>query len=333
MATIIVLMFSGCQNIQTQKRSNELMTSVPDLYYQQVLDNLAMISANPGALPFFGVPGTSTDTNTRQINASYSLGWDFISSAGVFLGRYLVDKQSTILGGQMMNAQAFQLAPLSDPDKLTLIQIALRIAAGKPISSGEKQLFEAFYIARVDTIPIYYYYYHAITRECLDDIKPSTQPPDKKSPSQGPPTCPERDEQSCEFQRADWIHVCGRKSDIPKCACYTGHYCDTWVWVPADRHNDLTSFTLAILDLATLGQAATGRFASIGGDRKKALQALAEGLVPSPTKDGVVAPEIKAQRENLVKFLSAILPEPQGPVQTLLPARTSPTILQTPPGM
>ena len=50
-----------------------------------------------------------------------------------------------------------------------------------------------------------------------------------------------------------WFH-CGRKKDVPKCACYVGHYCrcgrECYVWVMPDQMAALREFTLAVLNLA-----------------------------------------------------------------------------------
>ncbi len=48
-----------------------------------------------------------------------------------------------------------------------------------------------------------------------------------------------------------WYHV-GRKHDVPKDACYVGHYHDCYVWVCRDGVGDLTDFTLKILSFSSL---------------------------------------------------------------------------------
>ena len=48
----------------SKKRSNMLSGTVPDLYYGQVLDNLALAVAKPDALPYFGLPAQGSTANT-----------------------------------------------------------------------------------------------------------------------------------------------------------------------------------------------------------------------------------------------------------------------------
>ena len=51
------------------------------------------------------------------------------------------------------------------------------------------------------------------------------------------------------FLKSGWFGV-GKKKDVPKCACYVGHHCDTYVWVTRDHMDSLTRFTLAIMDIS-----------------------------------------------------------------------------------
>jgi hypothetical protein len=53
------------------------------------------------------------------------------------------------------------------------------------------------------------------------------------------------------FVKPGWFGV-GRKKEVPRRGvCYVGHYCDTYVWVTRCNTQDLTDFTLAIVDIAT----------------------------------------------------------------------------------
>jgi len=52
-----------------------------------------------------------------------------------------------------------------------------------------------------------------------------------------------------------WVCV-GKKKNVPKCACYVGHYCncgcDCYVWVMPEHRANLRDFTLTVLNLAPL---------------------------------------------------------------------------------
>jgi hypothetical protein len=47
-----------------------------------------------------------------------------------------------------------------------------------------------------------------------------------------------------------WFHV-GCRKDVPRNACYVGHYCNVYVWVTPEGYEGLTQLSLAILDVAT----------------------------------------------------------------------------------
>jgi hypothetical protein len=51
--------------------------------------------------------------------------------------------------------------------------------------------------------------------------------------------------------QSGWFHV-GRKRDVPKDACYVGQYRDCYVWVDRDGLEELTQFTLKILNFSSL---------------------------------------------------------------------------------
>jgi hypothetical protein len=68
---------------------------------------------------------------------------------------------------------------------------------------------------------------------------------------------------ACHYQlRPRWFCV-GKKKDVPKDACYVGHYKDCYVWVMPDGLEDLANTTMAVLDIIhargpTIGYGAGG---------------------------------------------------------------------------
>lgn len=196
----------GCQEIQVRKKANRLTSTVPDLYYDEVLDNIALTLAKPDAIPYFGIPQQGTNGNTRNVSANYAGAWDFLPA----LGRYLFDKQSSMISGSNQWQESFQVQPLSDPDKMYLLHVAFQKAGGVPIAPEADDHLRDFYKT------------HVLFTDYYDWIKPG------------------------------WFNIANSKRDVPKHACYVGHYCDVYVWVPAENLNDLSQFTLAILDIVTI---------------------------------------------------------------------------------
>jgi hypothetical protein len=206
-AFALLLFTCGCQAIQVERMANRLTSTVPDLYEREVLNNLAMLAAKPSAIPYFGLVQQGTSANTRTVSANYMPGWDMITASGYFLGRTVFDKQTAQFQGQFANADTFQMAPISDPDKLLLIQAAIHKVLNIP--------------TEYDAMLNFFFSTHSPWAH----YEQMTQP--------------------------GWFIV-GKKKDVPKHACYVGRYCDTYVWVPPERVADLTRFTFAILDIATI---------------------------------------------------------------------------------
>jgi hypothetical protein len=160
-ALVILAFVGGCQSVQTQKRTNDLMTTVPDLYGQQIVDNIAMLYDKPCGMPFFGLPAQGTETNTRLIQGSFTPTFENVPA--------LEHLYAFTVQGSAQNATAFQLQPLTNPERLTLIQIALRWAMGDTqLNGAEKAFLIGWYQQRRDAVPIYRKHFWAITHTCLD---------------------------------------------------------------------------------------------------------------------------------------------------------------------
>jgi hypothetical protein len=62
---------SGCMNQQLRSATSHTMSTLPDMHYQQVMDNLALIAANPGFLPYLAVVGQGSIQVTSGGNAAF----------------------------------------------------------------------------------------------------------------------------------------------------------------------------------------------------------------------------------------------------------------------
>jgi hypothetical protein len=71
--SITMLLTSGCMNQQLQFSARRTANTLPDLQYQQVMDNLAMIAANPGYLPYLAVAGQGAVQVTDEGTSSLAL--------------------------------------------------------------------------------------------------------------------------------------------------------------------------------------------------------------------------------------------------------------------
>ncbi len=70
--TVTLMFTSGCLHRQLEFTARRAMNTLPDLHYQQVMDNLAAIAANPARLPYLAVVGQGAVQVTD--NATTALG-------------------------------------------------------------------------------------------------------------------------------------------------------------------------------------------------------------------------------------------------------------------
>lgn len=257
MPSLVVASFvcagSGCQEIQLRERTARQAVTATDLNYQEVLDNLAMTSAQPDRLPSFSAPGTGLTNVTRSASINYQLSWDMITAAGRYLGQYLLDKQSASALASQSNVNQWNTATVLDPNELSLMNATYRRALGLTCPDADQALVAYF----GPTSP----YYRAM------------QP--------------------------GWYGL-GSKKDVPKQACYVGHYCDRYAWVMPDHVAELSQLTLAILNIATTQQAVV---ADPEGARIKKLEDEAKTL-SDIIKSGVAQPDELAE---LKRRLSTVL--------------------------
>ncbi len=66
---------SGCMSQQLQFATVRTTSTLLDLHYQQVVDNLAHIAANPGFLPYLAVAGQGSIQVTNTGNAAFPASW------------------------------------------------------------------------------------------------------------------------------------------------------------------------------------------------------------------------------------------------------------------
>ena len=130
LALACAVLSTGCMMSQLRNRMNEQASTIPDVYYQQVLNNLAMIVAEPAKMPYFSDPQTSRVAIAQGANVNYGINWDLITSAptGVYryFGRYLLDKQSANLtGAQTDTAQWAALTSNEPVEKVSFLKTLL----------------------------------------------------------------------------------------------------------------------------------------------------------------------------------------------------------------
>ena len=286
-----VLASSGCMTTQLRHKVAEQASSLPDTYYQEVLDNLAMIVADPGRMPYFSDPQTSRVQITQTASANYTLNWDLITVAptGVLtlFNRYLLNEQSATLGGAQANLGEYASLTANDPDKLFSMRAAYRRTAGTATSEDDEMLNEFYYrhfevsdrsLARLHENRPDVFQAIGTKLAKLSGVEYLTVESFEKRLAESDILGPDElgryrrpilkytrmDHEPTEFvSDADTHHLLylgalkpgwycvGQKRDVPKHARYVGHYGDIYLWVPPENVETLTRLTLAILDIHT----------------------------------------------------------------------------------
>ena len=137
--SIAFLLLGGCQHLQLRKITTRQASTLSDLQYRQVLDNLAQCCDNPHALPHFAIPTggfTQVDTNGES---SLGFEWDPTTLVSTTLG----------LNGSRATTGNWNLESVNEADKLRRMQCAYQAATGKTCTCGEcrpcEDLFREFY--------------------------------------------------------------------------------------------------------------------------------------------------------------------------------------------
>jgi hypothetical protein len=274
---LLALTLSGCANVQLKVSTVRSASTLTDLQYQQVLDNLAMYSQDPTALPWHvnlqngavQIADAGSVGTIAQTDLSHAFTW-----SPYFTGtRSIVTQWSTI--------------PVTDDTTLQLLRLAYQIAVSyrteheldpdlamdlahslknqtatnadisldtnlldslvktyDPKDSGDLHKILKDYESLRDSIlsavdkdflaPVRdtkYIFKTALAREVtrqIDDVRDQYR--------------------DIPIGWFEW----GRKRDVPRDACYVGHYGHCYTWVSPEHRSELAQFTLTILNLASV---------------------------------------------------------------------------------
>lgn len=207
----LLLTISGCAHTPLRKSTAQTTSTLADLHFQLILDNVARFQENPDTLPSFAVATAGTVSISDQagvgISPTYSptLGPNQQGGGALPIVSLLFPASA-----QRSLTENWSLTPITDSDNLRRLRCAYRLLVlGKELANYEfceKQMREFFVGEEVNWA--------------------ETFPP------------------------RGWYST-GRKAAIPKNACYIGRHGATYVWVTPGGMNALAVFAMGALDLAT----------------------------------------------------------------------------------
>ena len=149
-AVLCVVGLSGCLTTQLKNRVIEQAGTIPDVYHQVVLNNLAMMSVAPDRMPYFSDPQTARVEIVRTIKSDYGIVFDTIAFAPeavlALLNHGLVEIEQTVgLSGEQSRSGEWSALTANDPDKLFTMRAAYHRTLGVASEEDEEQLAEFYY--------------------------------------------------------------------------------------------------------------------------------------------------------------------------------------------
>lgn len=258
--SVMVLGLSGCQSARLRQRTINQANALPELQFQQVLNNLAQFAVNPSTLPWH----VNLKEGTSQITDSLSAG------AAVDLGPP-AETLPQLFGSRTVVAQ-WGMAPVIDASELRLLRIAYRRAFGALDMPSPDFLEELGHELKeqianntdLQQETTLFYTYQAAARNDLRALETHTITtnddrfcvPASLANERSPlarNTCRKLEmiQRDLLMIQPGWFHV-GRKREVPNDACYVGHSGDTYAWVCPEGREQLTEFTLTVLKFSAL---------------------------------------------------------------------------------
>jgi len=242
----MVVLSAGCQSAMLRERTAVQANTITDLYYQQIMDNIAMHAANPEALPYFSYPATGGNSVQRTLTGFYQPAWNLVNYATLGAAtayHYLFNQQTAQLNASSQNIETWNTATTTDPDKIQLMGFAYEKAFGS-IEAGHDQA-----LRKLLNVP---------NSDDRIELNPTVRDPAGYGVGQRVygSLAPIVNLDYYSKIQSGWFSV-GSKCDVPKDACYVAHCGKTYAWVMPNQTKDLANFTLAILDIATYQSSGT----------------------------------------------------------------------------
>jgi hypothetical protein len=127
----IAVLIAGCQHLSLRNHTERQARTLTGLHYSQVLDNIALFTQNPNALPFFSVAGQGQTSNNYSVNPGGGFNWDLINfNNGPPL--FFFDHASLTWGGTFTANEGWNTANLVNPDALLLMRCVYQRVVGYP---------------------------------------------------------------------------------------------------------------------------------------------------------------------------------------------------------
>lgn len=113
----------GCAHIPLARNTRRQAKTLADIQQQQVLDNLAMFIADPGATPFYAIPTGGGTQVSQDGSTSVGLDWNPTTLTG----------ESLNMSADMRLQENWNLDAINNPDKLQLMKCVYKYVLRQPV--------------------------------------------------------------------------------------------------------------------------------------------------------------------------------------------------------
>jgi hypothetical protein len=133
----LLMLLTGCQHIQLRHHTERQASTLTELNYHIVLDNLAMLHCNSDLMPFYLYPNAGI-TNVQLTGMSNAgMNWDLLSAAGKPTNWFLDKVTYTPLQATDLTVEQWGTQPTSNPEELMLMRCVYLQALGCPCHDAE----------------------------------------------------------------------------------------------------------------------------------------------------------------------------------------------------
>ncbi len=132
---------TGCQATQLDHRTCRMSSTLSDMQYREVMDNLARTASCPNSLPYLNV-ATGGHTTVQQLGqATAGLGWGFVAT----IAKTVLNSETLGFQLSQQNVDVWDTAPSLDPVQLIAMQGLYNKALGFEMSQQQIAVLDALY--------------------------------------------------------------------------------------------------------------------------------------------------------------------------------------------
>jgi hypothetical protein len=248
----LLTLMTGCQSILVERNTVSMAERLSDIQYGQVMDNLALVADNPGALPHFVLTDSGKTVVQETDQTSFSMAWALIVYNMPRFSNTVLSNASPAVQYIHQDADEWDGEPALQPVQELLMRDLYHKALGLPPSHGETTVAESFFNAtpfkdkdeeKLITLM------QSVTSQLPESVELVSSLANSK------PAYFQAQHET--YNRIDPCHIhVGHRLDVPKDACYVGHHGHTYVWAMNEDMESLTNLTISVLAVATADTAA-----------------------------------------------------------------------------